>query len=431
MGRPGHFRDTGSTESDIIIFTSMKIIHFADLHLGVENYGRIDPNTGLSSRLTDFLAAFDQLVDYAVENRVDLVVFSGDAYKTREPGQTHQREFARRVARLSSANIPVFLLVGNHDLPNAVGRATATEIFDTLAVKNVYVANRPDVHLIPTAAGNVQIAALPWLRRSSLIVRDDVKNLPLSEITRLMEQKLTEITTTLASRLDPSLPSILAAHVWVSGATVGSESQMSIGQEHAMLLGNIALPAFDYVALGHIHKRQALCENPPVVYSGSLERVDFSEEKDEKGFMVVDIVSAGRGKRQVSFDFHPVNARRFLTIDVKIEDGSMDPASTVMNEISEQKERIKDAIVRLHISLPSSAEALLRDVEIRDALKDAHQFTIAREVRRETRIRIGKMAEELTPLTALKAYMENQKISPERQKVLLEYGEKLIGSEEK
>ena len=78
----------------------MKILHFADLHLGVESYGRIDPATGLPSRLLDFLSAFDHVVDYAIENRVDLVLFCGDAYKTREPTQTQQREFAKRLNRL-------------------------------------------------------------------------------------------------------------------------------------------------------------------------------------------------------------------------------------------------------------------------------------------------------------------------------------------
>ncbi|GAI87569.1 unnamed protein product, partial [marine sediment metagenome] len=61
----------------------MKILHFADLHLGVESYGRIDPTTGLSSRFHDFLSALDQVVDYARQNRVDLVLFCGDAYKSR------------------------------------------------------------------------------------------------------------------------------------------------------------------------------------------------------------------------------------------------------------------------------------------------------------------------------------------------------------
>ncbi len=53
----------------------MKIVHFADLHLGVEKYGKLDPATGLSSRLADFLHVLDELVDYSLENRVDLVLF--------------------------------------------------------------------------------------------------------------------------------------------------------------------------------------------------------------------------------------------------------------------------------------------------------------------------------------------------------------------
>ena len=199
----------------------MKILHFADLHLGVENYGRIDPATGLSSRLNDFLSALDQVIDYALEKQVDLVLFCGDAYKTREPSQTQQREFARRINRLSTANIPIFLLIGNHDLPNAIGRATTTEIFDTLAVKNVYVANRPDIYNIPTASGIVQIVSLPWLRRSALLSREDTKNLNLEQINQKMQQVLTDIITTSAARLDPTLPAILAAHVWVADARVG------------------------------------------------------------------------------------------------------------------------------------------------------------------------------------------------------------------
>jgi exonuclease SbcD len=135
----------------------IKVLHFSDLHLGVESYGRLDPATGLSSRLADFLAAFDLVVDYALDNSIDLVLFCGDAYKSRNPSQTQQREFARRVARLTSAGIPMFLVVGNHDLPNAVGRATAVEIFDTLAVQNMIVASRPGKYHIQTKNGPLQM----------------------------------------------------------------------------------------------------------------------------------------------------------------------------------------------------------------------------------------------------------------------------------
>jgi len=422
----------------------MKILHFADLHLGVESYGRTDPATGLTSRLLDFLSALDQVVDYALENRVDLVLFCGDAYKSREPSQTHQREFAQRINRLSTSGIPIFLLVGNHDLPNAIGKATTTEIFDTLAVKNVYVSNRPDIYRIQTNSGTIQIASLPWLRRSALLSKEETKNLDFDQINQKLQQVLTNIIAAHASKLDPGLPSILAAHVWVVGAQIGSERLMTIGREHELLLSNVANPAFDYIALGHIHKHQVLSENPPAVYSGSLERVDFGEEEDEKGFYLVEIepgqsFPGGKdqpaGKRLVSFDFHPIMGRRFLTINVNIEPEDADPTATVLRAIHpDGEDKVSGAIVRLQVSLPAEIEGQLRDNDIRGALKEAHYFTIARDVRREARLRLGleqRTAEEITPLEALKTYLEGKKppVPPERIKLLLEYGEKLIQGE--
>ncbi len=408
----------------------MKIIHFADLHLGVENYGRIDPATGLSSRLNDFLSALDHLVDYALENRIDLIIFCGDAYKTREPTPTQQRELAKRIARLSEGGIPVFLLTGNHDLPNAFGRATATEIFDTLAVKNIYVANRPDIYKIQTASGPVQIIALPWLKRSALLSREDMKTLNAEQVRQKMQQVLTDIINSKVSELSPDIPSVLAAHVWVTGAQVGSEGLMSIGQEHSLLLSSVAQPELDYVALGHIHKRQVLSENPPVVYAGSLERVDFGEENEGKGFYVVVISQASSEKgRQVSFEFHPVKGRSFLTIEATLSPDDIDPTATLLKTIAEQNSAIDEAVVRFNITAPASIASLIRDSELRNVLQAAHHLTISKKVIREARFRLGNISsEELTPLQALTNYLESQKISAEKKIELLEYGKKLLNS---
>jgi exonuclease SbcD len=121
-----------------------------------------------------------------------------------------------------------------------------------------------------------------------------------------------------------------------------------------------------------------------------------------------------------------VSGRRLLTIsvDIKPED---EPTAVVLKAIAEQQGKVKDAIVRLGISLPAGGEGELRDNDIKDALKDAHYLTIAKEIKRETRLRLGKWtAEEITPLDALKAYLESKKIAPERARLLLEYGGKLI-----
>ena len=204
---------------------------------------------------------------------------------------------------------------------------------------------------------------------------------------------------------------------------------MTIGQEHALMLSNVAHPAFDYIALGHIHRHQVLKENPPVVYAGSLERLDFGEADDDKGFYLVEMGDReGAGRRAVSFDFHPVVGRRFMTIGVDIEPGDSDPTATVLESIAEGGDEVKDAVVRLSISLPAEAEGQLRDNDIRSALGEAHYFTIARDIKRESRVRLGGVAaEEISPLDALKSYLESKKgLSPERAKLLLEYGERLI-----
>jgi DNA repair protein SbcD/Mre11 len=412
----------------------MKIIHFADLHLGVETYGHIDPDTGLSSRLMDFLATFDEMVDYALGNKIDLVLFCGDAYKTREPTQTQQREFARRINRLALSGIPVFLLTGNHDLPNTTGRATATEIFDTLAVKNVTVASKPDIYKIETRSGPCQVVALPWLRRSALLARDDMKNLDMEQMTAKMQEALTQVISAKGAALDPCLPAILSAHVLVGDATVGrgSEKLMSLGHEPALLLGNVALPCFDYVALGHIHKRQVLHEHPPVVYSGSMERIDFGEEKDDKGFYVIELdPEKPAGSRLVSYEFHSVKSRRFLTLTVELSPDEANPSRAILTAVAREKEKARNAIVHVNISIPEQLQSQTNFREIRDELKDAYHLDIVPKILKETRVRIGsRPAEDVSPIEALKAWMETQNIPAERRKTLLEYGEKLIDNRE-
>ena len=408
----------------------MRILHFSDLHIGVENYGRVDPESGLSTRLLDFLSTLDELVEFALGNDVDLVLLAGDAYKGRDPSQTHQREFAKRLARLSSAGVPVFLLAGNHDLPHAVGRATAIEIFHTLQVPNLYLGDHLQVYSVPTRKGPLQVLALPWPRRSSLLSREESRGMTIDQVRQEIETRITEFIQQLVGELDPSVPAVLAGHVTINGAVTGTERSMMMGQDHMLFPSALHKPELDYVALGHIHKHQVLRDNPMVVYSGSLQRVDFSEEEDTKGFCVVDLdPSAPQGRRLREFNFQPVNARPFLTIEAKVEQGDEDPTGIVLQKIMSRK--VTDAIVRVNILLPAEMDVHLRDAEIREALKGAHYVaSINREVEQPRRTRIPPgMAEGLTPLAALRLYLESRNMDPERQGKMIEYAEQLVSSE--
>lgn len=410
----------------------MRILHFSDLHIGVENYGRIDPATGLSTRLGDFLDSLEQVVAFALNQRVDLVLLAGDVYKGRDPSQTHQREFARRIHRISAAGIPVFLLVGNHDLPNSGSRANAVEIFPTLAVPGVHIGSSLQTYTIETPAGPLQIIAVPWPRRGGLLSREESRGLNIDEVRAEMERRMTEAIADRIDKLDPAIPAILTGHVTINGATVGTERSMMLGNDHVLLASAVHRPELDYVALGHIHKHQIIRREPPmVVYSGSLQRVDFSEERDEKGFCVVDLdPAAPRGQRMVDFRFQPVQARPFVTIDVSVVPGDPEPTASVLRAIARQD--IADAVVRVRIKLPAEAEPLLRESEIREALAPAHYIAaINREVENTRRPRLaGNTAEGLQPLQVLRLYLESRDTETQRQEKIISYAENLIAAEE-
>ncbi len=405
----------------------MRILHFADLHIGVENYGRVDPETGLSTRLRDFLDTYDEVASYAVDNRVDLVLFCGDAYKSRDPSQTHQREFAKRIARLSAEGIPVFLLTGNHDSPHVIGRATALEIFQTLEVPNVYYGDSLKTYTVQTADGPIQIVAVPWIRRSAFLARDETRGLTPAQVNDAIKESLSRIIRMQADNLDSNIPAVLAGHVTVSEAETSSEQSMLLGRDHFLPKSNVSLPEFDYVALGHIHRHQILGHNPKVVYSGSIQRVDFGEERDEKGFCVIDL-DPGQpvGARLQKFDFQLTNARRFLTIPVNIPAGDPDPTGTVTKEVS--KRQVEGAIVRLRIIVPGELAGHIKDNEVRKALESAHFVaSISKEVVEQTRTRLGQAySKGIDPKEALKLFLDSRNTPKDRAQTLLQHAERLM-----
>ena len=424
----------------------MKIIHTADIHIGVENYGRpatqadieglpdyfspgIDRSEyiGFSTRLLDFLSAFDFIVNYALENKVDLFIIAGDAYKARNPSQTHQREFARRISRLvNDGGIPVFSVIGNHDSPQMAGRATSLEIFPTLSANNVHIADQLRTYIVPTRTGKVQLIALPWIKRAAFLAREETKDLSMEAVTQLLEDRINKLLDKEISGLSNTLPSILCGHITASSASAGSERNMMLGKDHTILLGKLANPAFDYVALGHIHRHQILSYNPMVTYSGSIQRVDFSEEKEEKGFCVIDLdPTMPSGNRLKSFHFQKVDARSFQTIDVDVNNDENPTQKTKMAILNRP---LDDAIVRLRISMPKNSLSAFDEPVIRESLGNTHQLSINITLTDKTRsIRLDlESSKNTSPMNLLTKYLESKNLSASQISTLAGYAEKLI-----
>ncbi len=406
--------------------SKINVLHFADIHIGMENYGHIDSSTGINSRVIDFLRRFDEVIDYGLSHDVDLVIFAGDAFKTRDPSPTLQREFARRVKRFVDANVPVVMLVGNHDLPAMEKKASSIDIYRTLGVPNVIIGWEEAVHVIDTKRGKAQVATAPYPMRNRLLSQTEHHGKSIEELDKSLQDIVGDNIRALAEQLDPTLPAILTGHFTVSGATYGSERSVMIGRDVAVLKSVLADGPWDYVALGHIHKHQDLNEGryPAMVYSGSLERIDFGEEKEAKGFCWIELE-----KGHTTWQFVAAHPRPFVTInlDVREED---DPTLAAQAALAQYD--LAEAIVRVNVRLRPEQDASLREKDLRAALRGADYIAaINRQADREVRERLGGLSPEgMTPKQLLEKYLFVKNVDDDRIDLLVKYADRIFETSE-
>jgi exonuclease SbcD len=399
----------------------IRVLHFADIHIGMENYGRLDPNTGTSSRVTDFLNRLDEVIDYGIDHDADLAIFAGDAFKTRDPDPTQQREFARRIKRLADA-MPTLLVVGNHDMPGMASKASSVDIFRALDVPGVIVGFRPDSQVVETKRGKIFLAWMPYPMRNRLLSKEEHQGKTIEELESALRGMVSEIIQDLtveASKYD--MPHLLSGHFTVDKAQYGSERSVMLGRDVAVFTSTLADPIWDYIALGHIHRHQNLNENnnPPIVYAGSLERIDFGEEGEEKGFCWVEL-----GQTETTWKFIPVVARAFQTIRVDVREEA-DPTRAILAELADIPS--EGSILRVLIEMRPEQEAVFREQEIITELREATSVTIGREIETETRSRLGdETPETLNTLELIERYFQIRDEKPQRIASLLAKAEELM-----
>ncbi len=406
----------------------LKILHLSDIHLGSSfAHGQINPATGLNTRLEDFTATLKRCIDAAIATPVDLVLFGGDAFPDARPAPNVQEAFAAQFRRLVDADIPTVLLVGNHD-QHAQGQGGASLcIYRTLGVPGFGVGDRLHTHRLETKNGPVQVITLPWVTRSTLLTRPETEGISLEEVNRLLVDKLRVALEGEVRNLDPDVPTVLLAHLMADRAQFGAERYLAVSKGFSIPVSLLVRPEFDYVALGHVHRHQNLnpSNDPPVVYPGSIERVDFSEEKEEKGYIVVELE---RGSCQ--WEFCPLPTRSFVTIRLDVSEAE-DPQAEIAKAIA--KKKITDAVVRLEYKLRSEQLDRIETATLQQLLETAHSYTIRPElVSQLARPRMPELGADcsLDPLEALSAYLDNRDDLKQMKEDLIAATESLLSEEE-
>ncbi|MBF2029890.1 MAG: exonuclease subunit SbcD [Oscillatoriales cyanobacterium C42_A2020_001] len=382
----------------------IKILHLSDIHMGSGfSHGRINPATGLNTRLEDFVATLKRCIDRALAEPVDLVLFGGDAFPDATPPPYVQQAFASQFRRLADANIPTVLLVGNHDQHSQGEGGASLCIYRTLGVPGFIVGDRLETHRIQTPSGDVQVITLPWLTRSTLLTRPDTEGLSMGEVNHLLSDRLRVALEGEIRRLEPTVPTVLLAHAMIDTALFGAERFLAVGKGFTLPMALLARPCFDYVALGHVHRHQVLCNQPPIVYPGSIERVDFSEEQEDKGYVLVELQ-----REHTQFEFCPLPVRPFRTIEVDLTEAK-EPEAKLLNTL--QPELIQDAVVRLIYYFRADQVDQIQPNRLHEALATAHTYTIQPELVSQTaRTRLPELdvSNQLDPLEALRTYLTNR-----------------------
>jgi exonuclease SbcD len=336
--------------------------------------------------------------------------------------------FARRIRRLAEAQIPTVLLTGNHDLPSIMARATAIDIYQALGIPNIHIARNIGQMMLNTRSGPLQIVTLPWVPRNTILTHEALRNLPIDEQLLRFSELISAEVGQRAAELDPDLPAVLLGHFSLEGAKLGSEQSIMLGAEVVLTPAEISVDAFTYVALGHIHGHQRIGIKPPVIYAGSVERVDFGEARETKGFVMVEIERGQDGRWEARPTFRPLPTRPFLSLEIEAANDS--PMEKIQLLIERRTSDIEGAIVRMIIKIAAEREDEIRVDEIRRWLLNAGAAWVAyvrRDVDAQNRPRVDINDEDaLIPEKMLERWLAERDIPADLRERIKAAGLELI-----
>ena len=289
---------------------AIRLLHSGDLHPNSKatfaGKVAVDPETGKNLSLTDFRRSAEFLCMAALsqDTRVDVALFAGDLLDSVQPSMDEVRVIVEMVETLAD-EIQVVVISGNHDMGASGSMATALEPLKLR--QNVHIMERPGSLLLNLGGQPVRFFGLPYPSRGRLLATIEDKGKSPEEVTALINHGLASILRGFAMEFEEGVPNVLLAHGSVSNAKVGDQPR-SIAND--ILIPLPELERFDYTALGHIHQQQQV--GPAAWYCGSLLRQSFGEEREYKGFNIVEMM---HGKpAEVRFVENP-HARKYATLD--------------------------------------------------------------------------------------------------------------------
>jgi exonuclease SbcD len=247
---------------------------------------------------------------------------------------------------------------------------------------------------------------MPWISRSGLMASMESSASDTKELFSNIESRISELVETWVEEADKELPLILTAHASVEGAMFGAERMVMLGSDLVLPTALVKDTRLDYVAMGHIHKPQDVNEghHPPVIYPGSIERVDFGEAKDDKFYIVAEVT---RGDTKV--EWRKIEGTRPFIERRAVLKSSENVTEVLKNVLPKD---MSEAIVKLVVEYPREFDTLIDESALRKHAEAAFEFHLVKRPQIESRVRIpeGQVVSSMSPLDLLGQYFDSAKI---------------------
>jgi DNA repair protein SbcD/Mre11 len=260
----------------------MRILHTSDWHVGKALRGR--------SRATEHEAVLREIAGIARHQAVDLVIVAGDLFDTATPSPEAERIVYRGLLDLAVAGRPVVVVAGNHDSAQRLGAVAPLSEASGIHVASA-VRPAADDGVIEIAAGGevAQLALLPFPSQRYVVTADLLLSGDAAEARAAYADRVVRILGVLTERFRADTVNLVVAHLMVMGGAMGG------GERGAHTVFDYWVPATafpataQYVALGHLHRRQQLAGPAPLHYCGSPLQLDFGETANEPAVNLVDV----------------------------------------------------------------------------------------------------------------------------------------------
>ncbi|WP_395322807.1 exonuclease SbcCD subunit D [Levilactobacillus parabrevis] len=279
----------------------MRFLHTADWHIGKKLHGY--------DLLTEQRDAYEQIKAIAIAEKVDAVVIAGDLYDRALPSEDAVSTLDTMLVDLNRHHhFPLLAISGNHD--SAVRLSQGSEWFSST---DFYLNTRIADSVKPVVLGDTQFFLLPYFE--PFAVRQYFDDDSIKTVAAGMER----LVAAMQEQFAPDKKHVLIAHFFAAGSQHSdSETLVQVGGLNAVPVD--LLKPFDYVALGHLHRKEALQNEPTIKYSGSPLKFSTSEAEDTKGVWIVDT-----DPTPVSVTFKPLKPLNDLVVLTDSFTHLMDP----------------------------------------------------------------------------------------------------------